>query len=158
MLKKLIGTMAIAASLLFAASANASTVVYEKNSLMTSYRFETASFQVPVAGTYRAILADFNTPNPFGHIGLAVTNGQEVLGKIIGPGSFLFEAAPGNNYYASFAGLAGRPSRISAYGVHIALVPEMETWAMMALGLGLVGYVARRRTRADVKNADACAA
>jgi hypothetical protein len=31
--------------------------------------------------------------------------------------------------------------------VSIAPVPEPETWAMMAAGLGLVGFAARRRSR-----------
>jgi hypothetical protein len=32
--------------------------------------------------------------------------------------------------------------------VHLPPVPEPETWALMVLGVGLVGTVARRRQRA----------
>ena len=36
---------------------------------------------------------------------------------------------------------------VSVGKVSIAPVPEPETWAMMAAGLGLVGFAARRRSR-----------
>lgn len=157
MLKKVIGTSVVAAGMLFAVSANASTVVYEKVSVVPMMKFETEAFNVTTAGTYRATLSDFGFFDSFAHMGLAVTTSSELMGKIVGPGSFTFDANPGK-YYASFAGIAGAPSMVSTYGIQIALVPEMETWAMMAMGLGLVGYMVRRRTRTDVKAADAAAA
>ena len=36
--------------------------------------------------------------------------------------------------------------RITPNSISIAPVPEPETWAMMAAGLGLVGFAARRRS------------
>lgn len=49
-----------------------------------------------------------------------------------------FTATGGDNYYAV--------SEIQAFGV--AAIPEPETYALMLAGLGLVGFMAKRRRRA----------
>lgn len=51
----------------------------------------------------------------------------------------------GIDFYSSeYATLAGRP----ILSVEIAPVPEPETYALMLAGLGLIGFMARRRKTA----------
>ncbi|MDH5547416.1 MAG: hypothetical protein OEZ43_17675 [Gammaproteobacteria bacterium] len=122
-------------------------------------------FEISNAGMYEATLTDFNFPVPFDYIGFMVTQGAtERMGVIEGSGSFSFYAEPGT-YYATFVGFvnessfdASSHSYIGGYGVQVAMVPELETWIMMFLGLGAVIYWTRRRNHRPSNNAALVAA
>lgn len=52
----------------------------------------------------------------------------------------------------NFFGLGGPVGYLGTFSTSVAApVPEPETYAMMALGLGAVGWVARRRKQGDTK-------
>lgn len=162
MMKKLFYSMSMAVAVLFSASASAVSsspvVVYQTTDIVNQYKFKTDSFSITNAGQYKATLSDFAFYDGFEKMGLAVTTSTQLFGKIVGPGSFTFNATPGM-YYATFAGIAGDPSKVSTYGIQIAMVPEIETWIMMILGLGMVGYMVTRRKREEESNDfNACAA
>jgi hypothetical protein len=81
-------------------------VVYEKVDMFSNSVHFTDSFTVGSQGTYTATLTDFEFPNPFAESGLNVTTATAALGQLLGPGSFTFDAAPGDYYVSMFASVA----------------------------------------------------
>lgn len=72
--------------------------------------------------------------------------GMDLNGDSIASSTFMFNAEHGTEYFASvLGGFNGE----TGYKLHIALVPEMETWAMMAAGLGFLGWRLRNKEVAD---------
>ena len=133
--------------LLFTASTSwASTVVYEKVELFQTETFFTDIFEITDAGNYKATLTDFNFLAPMELTGMNVTTATELLGSLVKPGSFTFDAAPGE-YYVSFFGLAGKPSVPSQYGIEISQVVVPVPAAVWLFGSGLLGLIgiARRK-------------
>lgn len=63
----------------------------------------------------------------------------------------IMQIVSAGNYYLKVEGHTANGTNIlgGAYsaGITVSPVPEAETWAMMAVGLGLVGMQLRRRTR-----------
>jgi len=53
--------------------------------------------------------------------------------------------------YTTFNTLEGAPLSQELMGASIAAVPEADTWAMLATGLGLIGFVGRRRSKKSEK-------
>lgn len=152
MMKKMLAATALASALMFSAVASANVVVYENVDIVNKFKFQTNSFSIATGGTYQATLSDFSFLDAFSKMGLAITSSTQLMGKITGPGSFTFNASPGT-YYASFAGIAGNPSKVSTYGVNVAMVPEAGTWAMMIAGVGLVGWSVRRNRKSEKNQA-----
>ncbi len=52
---------------------------------------------------------------------------------------------PGTSYWFELAGNIN-PGRSASYAVTLAPVPEPESWALLLSGLGLMGFVIRRRS------------
>ncbi len=85
----------------------------------------------------------------FGDVALAA--GNYFLGLQVGPQQWDMHwsiAAPGNAgvYASDLAGWGSHYVRFEDTAVGVAAVPEPETYAMMFAGLGLMGFVARRRS------------
>jgi hypothetical protein len=99
------------------------------------------------AGPYTASLVDTGVLFPFQTLGLEVkTGGGTSLGVLSAPGSFNFASLAAGSYVAIVSGLpTALEPPLSTFGVTIAPVPEPEIWAMMAVGMGLVGYQLRRK-------------
>lgn len=57
--------------------------------------------------------------------------------------TFSFTSAPGKYHYAIVTGLSGATP--TSYDIHVSAVPEAETWAMLLVGLGLVGSMIPRQ-------------
>jgi hypothetical protein len=65
-----------------------------------------------------------------------------------GPISLSWGPTSGGNMYLSvFGNTTGSLGGLYSGAINVSPVPEAETWAMMAAGLGLVGMQLRRRTR-----------
>lgn len=87
-----------------ALSGNAAAVaVYEKVDTVHGMDSFTDVFSIEVPGTYTVTLTDFEFPNPFKWLGVAVTTATEKLGVLTGAGSFSFEADAGDYYVSVFA-------------------------------------------------------
>lgn len=81
-----------------------------------------------------------NGTNEFGFTNTAFASGPLVL-KLFGVAGP--DLAAGSKISASYAGT-----------LNVSAVPEPETWAMMLGGLGLMGYMARRRKKADDRSSN----
>ena len=77
------------------------------------------------------------TPTPGSLVGFA--------GGSITSGGSVFELQPDNDLYFVLTGTIAGP-------VAVAAVPEPSTWAMMALGFGLLGLVGYRKTRSEERS------
>lgn len=65
---------------------------------------------------------------------------------------YLINGGTLNTYsYTTFNTLDGAPLSQELMGASIAAVPEADTWAMLVAGLGLVGFVGRRRAKQSEK-------
>jgi hypothetical protein len=101
----------IAASCLLGGNALAAAMtgdaIYEDVDIFSNSVHFTDNFSVAMQGMYKATLTDFEFPTPFSNSGLNVTTATDLLGEILGPGSFTFEAAPGDYFVSVFASVAG---------------------------------------------------
>lgn len=57
--------------------------------------------------------------------------------------TFSFTSTPGKYYYAVVTGSSGATP--ASYNLHVSAVPEAETWAMLLVGLGLIGSMIPRQ-------------
>jgi hypothetical protein len=80
--------------------------------------FQTQSLSFDTAGTYNASLTDLLFPASFASLGLAVTQGGQVVGKIFGGGTFSFPATPGT-YRLSFVATPQTSQSFGMYGVSV---------------------------------------
>ncbi len=120
---------------------------------------DTFNFTMPTTGL-SALLADFqitfNTQSLYDINGLTAnlysgSNGGAFMATLNGSGTDQvngsFGLTTGNDYSILVSGTPiGTSGGMYAYAF-TATVPEAETYAMMLAGLGLVGFMARRRTR-----------
>ena len=142
---------AVAVALGAIANAQAALPVLQVTDTLIGTSADTHEFNISTPGTYTANLIANNFFAPFVSLGLGVTEtGGPALGSISSPGSFNFDVAQSGSFTAVVGGVVGAGSiPIGAYGVSIALVPEAETWAMMLVGMGLVGWQLRRKVKAS---------
>ena len=137
--------MTIVALLVTAGNSWANTVVYDKVELFQTGAFFTDMFEISEAGSYKATLTDFEFPEPMISAGMSVVTATELLGSLLAPGSFTFDAMPGN-YFVTFYGFADTSApQLGQYGIEISQVPVPA--AVWLFGSGLIGLVgvARRR-------------
>ena len=140
--------MTIGVLLCTAGTSWASTVVYDKVELFQTETLFTDMFTITDAGNYKAILTDFEFPVPMIADGMNVTTATESLGSLLAPGSFTFDAVPGE-YFVSFFGFAdaSAPS-LGQYGIEISQIAAVPVPAAVWLfGSGLLGLIgiARRK-------------
>ncbi len=64
--------------------------------------------------------------------------------------TFSFISAPGKYHYAIVTGFSGATP--ASYDIHVSAVPEAETWAMMLVGLGLIGSMIPRQRITSIKS------
>ena len=122
-------------------------IVYETSGVITGFETFTSVFDIEnTSSPYKATLTDFGVPNEFNSLTLFVNNSTTPMGAITlsgaGQDSFTFMAPSAGDFYAH---IIGDTDGSGIYGVQIAMVPEAETWVMMILGVGLIGYVVNRR-------------
>ena len=136
--------MTIGLFLIAAGNSWANTVVYEEVELFDTQTVLNDTFTVIDASPYMAILTDFEFPEPMAQSGMAVTTATELLGSLNAPGSFNFDATPGD-YFVSFFGEAGASTSYGMYGIEISQVPLPA--AVWLLGSGLIALVGVGRRR-----------
>ena len=139
--------MTIGALLFTAGNAWANTVVYDRVELFQTQAYFTDTFEILDAGSYRATLTDFEFPAAMTDTGMDVTTTTDSLGSLMAPGSFTFNATPGN-YFVSFYGAAdtSAPLELGQYGIEISKVPvPAAIWLFGSGLLGLVGIARRKK-------------
>jgi hypothetical protein len=133
--------MTIVALLVMAGNSWANTVAYDKVELFKTGVFFTDMFEISEAeaGSYKATLTDFEFPMPMVATGMSVTTATDLLGSLLAPGSFNFDATPGK-YFVSFYGFADMSApQLGQYGIDISQVPvPTSVWL---LGSGLLGFI-----------------
>jgi hypothetical protein len=103
--------------------------------------------------TYQATLSDLSEEPFFGFdsLFLSITTATDLIDSIIGPGSFIFAAIPGETYFANVFGTGGGTGvgtvvgtvGAGLFGVQITTVPIPS--AIFLLGAGLFGLVGLRK-------------
>lgn len=121
--------------------------VLEISDTMSGSEFKSYSFNIGATGDYKATLSDFGFPDAFDYLGLAISKGSTLLGKITNPGSFTFSASNAGMYTALVFGDTASPYNFGSFGLSVSPVPEPEAWALLLLGAGLMGYQLRRQSK-----------
>lgn len=95
--------------------------------------------------TYQVTLSDLSVApdEGFRFLYLALTSSGQLIGSSLGPGSFQFEADPGETYYASVFGIGGGTTWTGVFGLKVATVPIPNT--LLLLGSGVLGLIFFRR-------------
>jgi len=87
---------------------------------------------------------------PFLAFGLFDSTDTLVSGSVFTPTTFessftSVSLAAGDYYYKALAPVGGSAGSMYSFESSVSAVPEPETYAMMLAGLGMLGFVARRR-------------
>jgi len=112
-----------------------------------------------VSGTSYTALFDNVSGTAFGSFAIfavnsifTVPNAADVVGSGIFSGSadssFSFTSTAGKYYYAMVMGSSFTAP--ASYNLHVSAVPEAETWAMILVGLGLIGSMIPRQRVSSV--------
>jgi hypothetical protein len=121
------------------------TIVWDGLSTSSSFS-ETYQFSLNL-GPYSLTMTDMGFPQNWMSLTLQAQNpgGTVILGSLSTFGTMGFTTPAAGLYQAVMNGVPTAPG--SAFGVTIAPVPEPEIWAMMVVGMGLVGFQVRRKAR-----------
>ena len=148
--KKLLGTIALL-GLFSVGPAMANVPIFETTgtaSGSSGFVANAYAFRLDGPGWYQATLTDNSSPESFEHLTLNILNGFTTtglsLGGISGPGTFSFLASSAGIYTALLFGL---PGGSGAGSFSVSVVPEVETWVMLLIGVGLIGYQLRRKNK-----------
>ena len=134
-------------ALLVTAGNSWATIVYDKVELFNTSIFFADPFEITAAGSYLAILTDFEFPAPMVSAGMEVNSTTELLGSLTAPGSFTFDATPGT-HFLSFSGFANTSTSLplGQFGIEIeqlSSVPEPATLILLSLGFAGLGFTQR---------------
>ena len=103
------------------------------------FTFEFLADQSPYA--YQATLTDLSEEpfHGFDFLYLSITSSTDVLGSIVGPGSFTFDVMPGQTLFANVSGTGSGTQSMGLFGIEVATVPIPG--AIWLLGSGLLGII-----------------
>jgi hypothetical protein len=144
MVPKIHRALVLAALTLLAGGARAS-IVYQDVDLVSNTTALSTPVTVTSPGSYRATLVDFEYPEPFEILALAVTQGGDALGMTLGTDSFVFDvAAPGTlmTHVKAVPGSGG--TGLYGYTLELLGVPIPAAAWLFLSGLAGISVVARR--------------
>lgn len=140
----------------------ATTPVLNTSGVIHGFGSKDFGFSITMPGIYKVSLTDALAPQSFAYLGLGVFNNLNnlVMGPIVGTGSTAsgtFSAGAAGNYKASvfgitpgsFNGSSNPLQSFGSYSVMITPVPEIQTWAMILVGAGMLSYHLRRRSNSS---------
>lgn len=172
--KSLIGAAVLAAAASSAVAANLTkTAVWTGSSSATTFEhlgefgtsfFDTLNFTIPTSGSLStsAVSIDLQNWAPTPGMALQITGLQGTVWDNFHPNGIVnYGTFNGNNttfnvgnlsagtYHIDFTGnVTGQHGGAYLAALHLAPVPEPETYAMLLAGLGVMGAIARRRKAA----------
>jgi len=117
--------------------------------VLTSAGSFSAMFEFSLASTSEVSFTGFTTLPVFA-LGLFDSADALVAGGLFSPTTFgtsftTTTLSAGDYYYAPVFALSGSAGDMYTFESTVSAVPEPETYAMMLAGLGMLGFVARRR-------------
>ena len=148
-LGRVAGAAALALGL--TANAHAQAALEWTASIFDDPNFLLRQFDVTSLIDHRVTLVDNGFLANFDTLALAITRtGSSTVQTLSGPGEFTFTPTSTGSYTAIVFGDPGLSGNVemSTFGVTVAAIPEAETWAMMLVGMGLVGWQLRRKVKA----------
>ena len=149
------GRVASAAALALGVTvnANAATNVLEwTESILGDANVLKTEFTINSLIDHTVTLVDNAFLASFDRLDLLITRtGNGTVATLNAPGSQTFTPVSVGSYTATVFGDPGDSNGVSlsTFGVTVAAVPEAETWAMMLVGMGLVGWQLRRKVKAS---------
>ena len=148
-----LGRVAGAVALALGLSANSNAAGLEwTDSILDNASVLTRAFSIDSLTQQRVSLFDNNFLASFDFLSVAITRtGGGTVATLLAPGNTTFTPTSVGSYTAVVFGDAGTFAgrSVSTFGVTVAAVPEAETWAMMLIGMGLVGWQLRRKAKAS---------
>ena len=144
-------TGAVALALGVAANSSAAGLAWT-DSILDNPDVLTQSFSIDSLQQQRVSLFDNAFLASFDALAVAITRtGGATVATLLSPGSTTFTPTSTGSYTAVVFGDPGTfgGRSVSTFGVTVAVVPEAETWAMMLIGMGLVGWQLRRKAKAS---------
>ena len=141
---------AVALAFGIAANVHAATPAFEWTAtIQDSLKVLTDTFTIDTLIDQKVSLVDNNFTSRFDSLNLLIAKtGGTTMVTLSGPGEQTFSPTAIGSYTAVLVGDPGTSS-ISTFGLTVAAVPEAETWAMMLVGMGLVGWQLRRKVKAS---------
>lgn len=156
---KQLSALACGVALALGAGAASAQAVLERTDSFhgdaSSFQSRQHEFTIGTPGIYMATLIDTGIFTNFAELGLGIAKtGGDAMGSRTSPGSFSFNATQTGSYTAIVSAILGSGplQNQGTYSVSVALVPEPETWAMMLIGVGLVGWQLRRKAKSSAAN------
>ena len=123
--------------------------IYERTELFLNTIAFTDTFNVVVADNYTATLVDLEFTAPLDTVAMSITSSTAgLLGSLLAPGSFTFDATPGVYDINVFATAGSTSTNVGSFGISIEQTTVPEPTALALFGLGLAGLGWSRRKRA----------
>ena len=157
-------SLVLGSALALAASASGQAAIVQDQNVFFGTQQQGKQYDFSLApGTYEATLADVGVFAPFSFLSMVITEdgGSFLSFSSLTPTALTFSIPNGEGgpYRATISGIAGiisghAPAAESTYTFTITggpawpmtAVPEPAVWLMMSGGLGLLGWLARRKS------------
>jgi hypothetical protein len=136
-------------------TAAASQVLYDGIGLISGQQTITDSFTLGGAGTLTISLQDMTFPSPLTNLDMVVSSAHGLLGPEVGAGTVSYQVTGPQQIYVEALATAGGALDTGVYGLNVmwkpavAPVPLPTSIALLASGLMLLAWQARRRRATD---------